>query len=256
MKKIIIANWKANPNSLHKAELILRGYQKYAYFFKRAECIVCPPLVMAPLLLSRIKALGARTGAQNVSSVPGGVHTGEVSASMIKSIGITHAIIGHSERRKMGETDDIIHEKIIQALKAQLIPILAVGENEKSEDAHHILDMQVKAVLRGVSLSGARKILFAYEPRWAISKGIHDTRGSSDTPEHAIEKMIYIRRIFARLYGAVPAQKVPVLYGGSVRSGNVALFVKKGYGFDGVLVGGASLNAREFTHLIRAVIAA
>lgn len=254
MKKIIVANWKANPRTLKDAEGLLRGYQKHTKLFKQAECIVCPPLVIAPLLVSRIKALGARAGVQNVAAVPRGAATGEVPASMIKSIGATNVIIGHSERRKMGETDDIINEKILQTLKAGLIPIVAVGESEKSEDAHHILDMQVKAALRGVSLSGLKKILFAYEPRWAISKGINDTRGSSDTPEHAIEKMIYIRRILARLYGAATAQKSRVLYGGSVRSRNVAPFVKKGFGFDGVLVGGASLNAREFTNLMKSII--
>lgn len=254
MKKIIVANWKANPDSLYKAEAILRGYQKHISFFKQADCVICPPLVLVPLLISRIQLFGARAGAQNVASISGGTYTGEVSASMIKSVGVTYAIIGHSERRKMGEMDDVINQKILQALKAGLIPIVAVGESEKNEDAHHILDIQVKAALRGVSASRARKILFAYEPRWAISKGVHDTRGSGDTPEHAIEKMIYIRRILANAYGAAMAQKARVLYGGSVRASTVAPFVKKGYGFDGVLVGGASLNPREFAKLVRAVI--
>lgn len=251
-KKIIVANWKMNPKTLRDAEALLRAYRARYSAFKKVEAVICPPAVYISPLHKAVRALGARMGAQDVSCFEGGTHTGELSAAMLKSVGAAYVIIGHSERRKMGETDDVINQKILQALKSGLIPIVAVGESEKNEDADRILDMQIKAALRGISISDVRNILFVYEPRWAISRGPQDTRGLSDAPEHAIEKMIYIRRMLARLYGASVAQKTRVLYGGSVRSGIVAAFVKKGFGFNGVLVGGASLRVFEFIKLITA----
>lgn len=251
MKKIIVANWKMYPTTLRDAKTLLEGYRKYGAVFKQANVVICPPHIFAAPFAKIIQTLG-KLGVQNIGAAKEGAHTGEVSALMCQSINAVYCIIGHSERRAMGETDAIINQKVIQALNAGLTPILAVGESEKSDDAHTVLDLQVRAALRSVPSAKVKKLIIAYEPRWAISKGKGDRRGASDTSEHAIEKMIYIRRVVAKLYSPAIARKLPILYGGSVRAKNVALFVKQDYGFNGALVGGASLDAHEFAGLIAA----
>lgn len=250
MKKIIVANWKMNPVTLKEAEGLVRSYIRLKKSFKRSRVIVCPPFVFIPSLAQKIKtSFGGDVGAQNVARDDAGAHTGEVSARMLKSVGASFVIIGHSERRMMGDTDDSVHEKIHHALKAGLSVIFAVGESERGEDAHSVLRTQLCEGLRGVSAAYIKKIFFAYEPRWAISKGVHDAAGSADTPKNAIEKAIYMRRVIAHLYDARVAKKAIVLYGGSVRAKNAALFMHQEWGFDGALIGGASLDPHEFANI-------
>ncbi len=249
----IIANWKMNPGTKQEALRLFKNVLKEKALLRKIHIIVCPPFLYISLLsLNKGKNM-VSIGVQNISRLAEGPHTGEVSGSMIKSAGATHAIIGHSERRAMGETDEVIGEKMRQAMKSNLYAILAVGESEPGEDAHRILEEELKKALSGVSLADMKRVLIAYEPRWAISKGKDDTGANSDTPEHAFEKAIFIRRILANLYNSSIAQKTPVLYGGSVRSKNISVFVNADSPFDGALVGGASLDAREFLELLRRI---
>ena len=212
MKKIIIGNWKCNPKSLAEAKKLFNAV-------KKTGAVICPPFVY----LSKFKY--KFLGAQDCFWEQSGPYTGEVSPKMLKSLGVKYVIIGHSERRALGETKEIIEKKLRAALKVGLIPILCVGE-KKGENFKKVIDKQLK------DLKG---IIIAYEPVWAIST----SGGDFCSPEKARKVMEYIRTKTNDL----------VVYGGSVDSKTV-----KGYidiGFDGVLVGGASLDAKEFIKIIK-----
>ncbi len=253
MKKLIIANWKMNPTTAKEAVRIMTAIARRGVVFSRVELVVCPPFVFFPEVRENIVRIHGFLGAQNISDAGSGLHTGEVSAHMARSAGASHVILGHSERRAMGETDEIIHEKLIQALRAQLKPIVAIGESERSDDAHRVLDLQIRAILGNIPRNKARSIIFAYEPHWAISKGIHDIGGSPDSPESAHEKMIYMRRVLAGLYGHLFARNARIIYGGSVRAKNIRSFLIGDTSFDGALVGGVSVDPEEFSKLVQAL---
>ena len=253
MKKLIIANWKMNPGIEKDARRLLNALRARSSLFKKIELVICPPFVYVPLAVERARRIPALVGVQNISDADMGLHTGEISASMARSVGATHVILGHSERRAMGETDELIREKIIRALAGRLTPVVALGETERTEDAHHVLGQQLKKILFQLPREKVGRIIFAYEPRWAISGGVHDTRGSADTPESALEKMIYIRRLLANRYGAALASRARILYGGSVRAHNVRLFLAGNPSFNGAHVGGASVDQKAFTGLVEAL---
>jgi triosephosphate isomerase len=213
MKKIIIANWKSNPNSKTEAKKLFNAV-------KKTKAIICPPF--SYLSLFKYKLLCA----QDCHWKESGAYTGEVSPKRLKNLGVKYVIIGHSERRAMGETEEIIGEKLRAALKTNLIPILCVGE-KKGENAKKIITKQLKENLKNT--------IIAYEPVWAIST----SGGGFCSPEKADEIRKFIKQ----------KVKNKIIYGGSVDSKIV-----KGYldiGFDGVLVGGASLDAQEFKKIAK-----
>lgn len=253
MKKLIIANWKMNPSTVKEAARIMSVLAMRGTVFSRVELVVCPPFVFFPEIREKISRIHGFLGAQNISDADSGFHTGDISARMARSVGATYAILGHSERRAMGETDELIHEKVIQALHAGLKTIVAIGESERSDDAHRVLDLQMRAIFSRIPRNKARSIIFAYEPRWAISKGIRDIAGSSDSPENAHEKMIYMRRVLVDIYGHLFARNARIIYGGSVRAKNIRSFVIGNPSFDGALIGGASIDPREFLKLVQAL---
>lgn len=231
MKKVIVANWKMNPRTEQAARKLARESD-----FKGV--VVAPPF---PFLEPVEKVLkNALLGAQDVffeNPFPGGAYTGEVSASMLKKIGVSYVIVGHSERRNLGETDAVIAKKVKAVLAENLKVILCVGERRQIRsrgmaEVLHFIDSQLKRSLAGVS--SRRNIVVAYEPVWAIGSG------KNDRPEDTAVVANFIRKKL----------KVPVLYGGSANSKNISEFFKNG-GVDGALVGGASLNGGEFKELVR-----
>lgn len=221
MNKIIVANWKMNPQTLSEAEDLFRS---------SGNTIVCPPFIyLEPL--SKIES-GAILGAQDCHWEDEGAFTGETSPVMLKNIGVKYVIIGHSERRwKMGETDKVINKKLKAAVRNGITPVLAVGEKNKGDNSKEVLTSQLKTDLNGIDSS---KIIIAYEPVWAIGTG------DAETPEHTLEAVEIIKKITG---------DVPVLYGGSVDSKNIDGFVSKSE-IAGVLVGGASTNKDEFKKII------
>ena len=165
---------------------------------------------------------------------------------MLKNIGCDYVIIGHSERRyKIGETDEMINLKIKAAFRAGLNPILAIGEKEQNDDIVKILNSQIINALDGVEVRDVSRIIFAYEPVWAIGTGI------SDIPDHALSAALLIRKIIGSIYTMDFALDLPVLYGGSVTSANAADFINQS-GINGALVGGASLEIDDFFKIIKA----
>lgn len=243
-KKIIIANWKMNPSSAEEALRLIKNISSER-FDDSIEIIIAPPfLYLEPI--KKILKREIKLAAQNVSWGERGAYTGEISALMLKNIGCDYVIIGHSERRyKIGETDEMISLKIKAAFKAGLHPIVAVGEKEQNDDIVKIINSQISGALEDVEATDVGKIIFAYEPVWAIGTGI------SDTPDHALSAALLIRKIIGNIYTPDFAIDLPVLYGGSVTSANAADFINQS-GINGALVGGASLDHEEFIKIIKA----
>ncbi len=250
-KKLIAGNWKMNKTPADGVALVTElvtalGKQT------DVDVVVCPPFTG---LESAAKALDGSTiklGAQNMHFEASGAFTGEVSAPMLRAIFATHVILGHSERRTLfGEQDAFINKKVIAALKNQLRPILCVGETLAEREAGttlKVVQTQVEAGLEGVSKEQAATIVIAYEPVWAIGTG------KVATTDQAQEVHAYIRGLLVKLYGDAIAQRVRILYGGSMKPANAPELLSQ-KDIDGGLIGGASLEARSFTDLVKAAAA-
>lgn len=250
-EKIVVANWKMNPPTFSEAEALFSAVKKAAKKTENINIIVAPPAIW----LSRFKTGGAgnlELAGQDMAYEEKGALTGEISPLMLKDAGAKYAIIGHSERRSnFGETDEIINKKLILALKSRLIPILCVGESleEKRVDkTPEIIKLQLTKALESVRQKQVQvdNLLIAYEPVWAIGSGI--------TPSYddVLSVNLLIRKTINSIYGRKIAEKIPLLYGGSVNGKNAGGFMEKSRA-DGLLVGGASVSAEEFVNIIESI---
>jgi len=245
-----------NPPTLKDARRLFDKVKKGIRRTRNVEVVICPSFVHIyevrfRKIFTKSDFVRLKLGAQNAFWQEGGPYTGEVSPTMLKELGITHVIIGHSERKKwLGETDEMINKKVKTALKHGLIPILCVGEWERevANEIPHIVEEQVRAALKGIKKGDFKNGIVAYEPVWAIGTG------KAETPDNATRAALYIRRIVKSVLGSKTADKIRVIYGGSVNSQNAASFIAKDIrGMEGMLVGGASLHADEFVKIVRAV---
>jgi triosephosphate isomerase len=245
---IVAANWKMNPTDSDSALDLVRGVLSVARgHADRVEVALFPPF---PYLMGVAEVLaesGVKLGAQDCFWEASGAYTGEVSPAMLKGW-CQWVIVGHSERRMyLGETDEMVSKKAAAALAAELSVIMCVGERAEEHDAgtaDQVVTAQVKGGLAGCSADDSARLVMAYEPVWAIGTG------KSADPEHAYKTMRLIRRVVGEMIGAGAARKVRVLYGGSVNSTNVQSYVELPL-CDGCLVGGASLDAQEFAHIVK-----
>ena len=246
---LIAGNWKMNLHHLEAIALV----QKLAFalpekYFAKVEVAVLPPFTALRSVQALIEGdkLLIRYGAQDLSPKDSGPYTGDVSGPMLAKLDCSYVVVGHSERREHhGEDDAIVGAKVRAALRNGLVPILCVGEGlEVREAGGHLAHStaQLRAALKGLSAEQARTIVVAYEPIWAIGTG------RVATPADAQEVCGALRAALADKYGAAVADEVRVLYGGSVKSSNVAELVAES-DIDGALVGGASLDADEFAKL-------
>jgi len=244
-KKIIIGNWKMNPSSLKEAEKLFASAIKSVLDIKKTEVVICPPF----LYVEKFRKSGSKIflGAQDSFWADGGAYTGEISAEMLYNVGARYVILGHSERRALGETNALINKKIKASIKAGLNPILCVGEDIRDENHEYLnfIKIQIEECLNGVSKDSISKIIIAYEPVWAIGKG-----SVSATPEEFREMRIFIRKILSDKFGAEIIERVRMIYGGSVDDRNIKEFIKEGE-TDGFLVGHASLDAEKFSKIIK-----
>lgn len=244
--KIIIGNWKMNPRSSKEAGKLFNDVAKGIKGIKKTEIVICPPF----LYLEKLKKISRKIilGAQD--SAPGdvGAFTGEVSADMLYEIGVRHVILGHSERRALGEGNSVVNKKIKGALDAGLRPILCVGESvrDESHGYFNFVKIQLEECLAGISKNSISKIIIAYEPVWAISS-TPDRRDA--TPSDSLEMSIFIRKILSDKFGK-DAPNVRILYGGSVNEKDAGGFLGDG-GVEGLLVGKASLTAKKFVEIIK-----
>ncbi|EHK85323.1 triosephosphate isomerase [Saccharomonospora azurea SZMC 14600] len=248
-KPLIAGNWKMNLNHLEAIALV----QKIAFslpekYYAKVDVAVLPPFTdirSVQTLVDGDKLL-LTYGAQDLSPYDSGAYTGEVSGAMLAKLGCTYVVVGHSERREYhGETDELVNKKVRAALKHGLSPILCVGEKlDVREAGNHIehTTSQLLAALKGLKAEQIANVVVAYEPVWAIGTG------RVATPADAEEVCAALRSALSDKYGAELAQGMRILYGGSVKSSNVADLVKCD-NVDGALVGGASLDGEEFTKL-------
>jgi triosephosphate isomerase len=245
---LLAANWKMNPTNEDDALDLARGILSVARgHADRVEVVIIPPF---PWLLGVSQVLdqsGVKLGAQDCFWEMSGAFTGEVSPAMLKGL-CEWVIVGHSERRlHLGETDAMVAKKTAAALSSQLGVIMCVGELADHYDAgtsDQVVSAQVKAGLADCSADDSARLVIAYEPVWAIGSG------RNADPEHAYKTMRLIRRIVGEMIGAGAARKVRILYGGSVKASNVQQYVELPL-CDGVLVGGASLDAEEFAGIVK-----
>lgn len=248
---LVIGNWKMNPQSEKAAVNLFGEVQKAASRMRGVEVGIAAPFVYLPALAKLAKGKRLLLLAQDAFWENLGARTGEVSFPMLKSLGVTKAIVGHSERRALGETDEAVNKKVLAALKGDHRVIVCVGEQKRDSHGHYlgVVEKQLRAALMGVSKSKLGNVVVAYEPVWAIGTG------NTATPADAHEMKLFIQRVLSDLFGRSALSKVRVLYGGSVTKGNAHALMEEG-AVDGFLVGGASLRASEFIEIAKIASAA
>lgn len=246
----IIANWKMNPTTIGDAKRLFLLTKRLARA-KKTPVIVALPHPFIADLRKLVNGMYVSVGAQDAYFERSGTHTGEVSPLMLKSLGVTHVIVGHSERRAAGETDEIIAKKVLAVLKAGMTPILCVGERKRDTSGHYLGDVEValRKALTGLSRAQVVKVIIAYEPVWAISKG--DGKGKTATPQDAHEMKLFIQKFLSDRFGRKAAEATPIIYGGSVNAKNAEALVEEGM-VDGFLIGGASLKPKELEGILKA----
>lgn len=250
MKKIIIANWKMNPKSPRDALRLASEVGRWIKGIRNVEIALAPPFLYIPVISKILSGKSnLKLAAQNTFWEKSGAYTGEISAGQLKISGVKYVIVGHSERRALGETNEIINKKLRAVLGAGMRAVLCVGEAEKQKEEAfpRIIRDELHEGLARVKKSLFRNLVIAYEPIWAISTM---ARGRADTPKNVYEITTIIRRELYRMVGKRIASKIPVIYGGSVDNKNAYAFVKEG-AVDGLLVGGASLDAEKFVKLVK-----
>jgi len=246
-KKLIAANWKMYKTP-DQARDFFRTFLPLIHNHDRDEIVVCPNYLAILASVEATKGSNVAIGAQNLHWEKEGAYTGEVCTSMLVAAGITHVIIGHSERRQyFCETDDTVNLKLKSAIEADLVPIVCVGEVLEEREAGLTDDVLRRQCLRAfnkVSAKKARKLVVAYEPVWAIGTG------KTATPAIAADAHAIIRAEAAQSFGEEFAAQLRILYGGSVKPDNAhALMTTEG--IDGALVGGASLDPKSFAAIVQ-----
>jgi triosephosphate isomerase len=246
-KKLIAANWKMYKTPDETREFF-RHFLPLVSGHSRDEIVVCPPYTDLDAAMAAAHGSHVAIGAQNVHWKAEGAYTGEISAGMLLCLGVTHVIIGHSERRQyFGETDDTVNLRLKAALEAGLTPICCVGEVLEERDAgmtDDVLRRQCMRAFHAISSKKAAKMVVAYEPVWAIGTG------KTATPELAAEAHAVIRREAADVFGEDFASKLRILYGGSVKPDNASALMTQEE-IDGALVGGASLDPKSFAAIVK-----
>lgn len=251
-KPFVAGNWKMNTDShssINLAESIASGSSEIAD--QSISVAVFPPFVYLPSVFKALSVSNIAVGAQDFYFEPDGAFTGEISVSMLKDIGCTFALCGHSERRHViGERDELINKKVAAAISGGLLPILCVGElldERKASQTNEVVTRQVKNGLAGLNAEKISAVTIAYEPVWAIGTGL------TATPQQAQEAHELVRKLLTEMYDAQLAEEIRILYGGSAKPDNAAELMAQ-QDVDGLLVGGASLNANDFLSIIRAAV--
>ena len=246
-KKLIAANWKMFKTPDQTRDFFLH-FLPLVKDHDRDEIVVCPTYLCLDAAVSAAKGSNVAIGAQDVNWEKEGAYTGEVCASMLVAIAVTHVIIGHSERRQhFGETDDTVNLKLKSALEAGLTPIVCVGEVLEEREANltdDVLRRQCVRAFHAISAKKAAKLVIAYEPVWAIGTG------KTATPQMAADAHAIIRGEAAKAFGDEFAANLRILYGGSVKPENAKALMSEEE-IDGALVGGASLDPKSFAAIVK-----
>jgi len=247
-KCIVIGNWKMHPSSGKEAIKWFKSLAKLVTKIRQTEVVVCPPVVYLDNL-KKVRTSKIKLGAQDLFFGDVGPNTGAISGAMLEDMGIKYSILGHSERRALGESDELINKKIKSALAFGITPILCVGEKDR-DPAHNYFEVvknQIGDCLRGISKDSLSRVMIAYEPIWSISS----TENRKDaTPGDIHEMSLFVRKVLSDLATGTVASKMHILYGGSVNSKDALDFYKQGE-VDGLLVGKSSLDPVKFFEIIQ-----
>jgi triosephosphate isomerase len=248
-KKFIAGNWKMNT-TIEEAVALAKDIVKTMGTTSDVDIAICPPYTSLYTVSEVLKGSTVKLGAQDVHWEAKGAFTGKVSCAMLKSVGVTYVIIGHSEQRTyFHETNETVNKKVKATLAAGLLPIICVGETldeRKSGKMDAVIESHTVGAFAGISAEDALKCTIAYEPVWAIGTG------ETATPQQANEAHIYIRKLLVKLYGTSTAEQIRIQYGGSMKADNAKALLGQS-DVDGGLIGGASLKAADFAGIVKPV---
>jgi len=244
-KKIVIANWKLNPVDPEEANKLFSDTKRIASNFKKVNVVVAPPFVY----ISKFSANkgSVSLGSQDAFWEKSGAFTGETSSYLLSNLGVKYSILGHSEKRALGESDEMVRKKVKSSLDSFITPIVCIGEKERDLHGKYLEELkhQIKNSLGKLSKKDVEKIIIAYEPVWAIGKTAKD----AINPARLHEMVIFIKKVLTDLFGRDCAEKVTIIYGGSVDASNAKDLCENGE-VSGFLVGGASLNTERFKGIL------
>ena len=244
-KPFIAGNWKMYKTA-EQAKAFAEEFRKL-YKPSDVRVAIAAPFTQLWALKEAFAGSGIAVAAQNMHWADEGAYTGEVSAAMLKEIGVDYCVIGHSERRQyFAETDETVNKKVLKALEAGIMPILCCGESLQTRDAgeqNAFVEAQIRADFAGVSPEDAKKVTVAYEPIWAIGTG------RTASPQQAQDMCAYIREVLADIYGEDISEEITIQYGGSVKPANASELMDQP-DIDGALVGGASLKPADFIEIV------
>jgi len=246
---LIVSNWKAYVEDADRAKKLAALAKRLSGKYRKHEIVLAPSYVHLGMLANGNKSK-VKYAAQDVSLTTGGAHTGEISAQMLEGIDATYALVGHSERRAMGETDAVVAEKARHALAHGIAPILCVGERERDAGAEYLslVRAQITAVFAPLTPKERLTTVIAYEPVWAIGKSAADAL----PPHEVMEMVLYIRKVLGDFMPGKAPAKTKILYGAAVEPAN-ARDLAAGTGIDGLLVGHASVETDTFSALVKAL---
>ncbi len=249
-KPIIAANWKMHK-TLREAENFAAQFPAEPELYEKVDVVICPPFTALQVVGEALRGTGIKLGAQNLYPRDQGAFTGEISPLMLKDLGCSYVILGHSERRQILQEDNkFINEKIKAALKHGLTPILCVGETleeRKEGQTETVCGNQLLGCLADLEKEDVSKLVIAYEPVWAIGTGVNAR------PEDAEKTIAFIRDFLAWQYGLEMAEQIRIQYGGSVKPDNIKELMKQ-KNIDGALVGGASLEVESFFSIVQGAV--
>lgn len=247
---LLVGNWKMAPNKDSEALTLAKKIAISAKTYKKSiQTVICAPYIHLPLLIKNIKT-GISFGGQNVAFSEEVAQTGLINSAMLKSYGALYCIVGHSEVRGRGETDEQILASTTSLLQKNITPIVCVGEKERDSHGWYLSSVkeQVEKVFLGVPKNQIKKIVLAYEPVWAIGKNA----AREATVAESREMIMFIRKVIADITDEKIAKNINILYGGSVNEENAPAFILEG-GAQGLLVGRVSLDAKRFVSLMKAL---
>ncbi len=245
---LIVGNWKMNPVTLADAVALGTAIARKHKTALEPYVAVAPSFPHLSEVGKKIKKSTVALAAQDVYIQPLGPFTGEVSITQLKDLSVQYVIVGHSERRALGEADQLVREKVQTVLRHQMTPIVCIGERERDEQGNFFtfIENQLRSLAEVLPAVAIKKVIIAYEPIWAIGTG------NTATADDVKEMQLFIEAALTKLYDRPTAKKVRLLYGGSVKPENAATIHTEG-GMHGFLVGGASLKVDDFAAIIRAV---
>ncbi len=246
-KTVIAGNWKMNKTPT-ETKAFMTEFKTIMPRGRWCDVALCVPAVCIPAAVRTMRETRIGIGAENCNANASGAYTGEIAANMLLDAGCKYVILGHSERRAMGETNADVNAKVLAALDNGLIPIMCVGESLEQREAgitEEWITMQIKTGLASIGEDKIRKMIIAYEPIWAIGTG------KTATPEQAEEVCEHIRAVIRKLYGAKVARAISILYGGSMNEKNAYDLLAQP-DIDGGLIGGASLDPKALMEIVHA----